>query len=174
VPMIDCPLIRSVRAGANKAKRANAGIGFLLVVLMTSGGLGLAGRCKGAPDFTSTAKDRPAATGTGTLWLGLKLRGAPIDPVAAGLNYAEQIGHDLDLTFHPAIKPQGAWSIFSARLHSMSAKKVVSYMPVVIPRADIDRAMPVIKPDPSIDFELIVKTPAVEAANQLDARESVK
>lgn len=109
--------------------------------------------------------------------------GVPVDPVAAGLNYTEQISYRLDLAFHPAIGPHDPFRIFTTRLHPYAVSpppqasqipKFVSLMPVVIPDADIDPKMLLQVPNTSVDYKMIVKAPDLESADALKAPELAK
>jgi hypothetical protein len=45
--------------------------------------------------------------------------------------------------------------------HPLLNKKLVSHMPIIEPRDDVDRNMPIIKPDPSFDHQFVLN-PDVE------------
>lgn len=42
--------------------------------------------------------------------------------------------------------------------------KIISNMPVVVPKSDVDTRMPIKAPDDKVEFKLSVKTPDVEPA----------
>jgi hypothetical protein len=145
-----------------EARCSRAIVALLSLLLAASGGWGLTHECKAAaPEIAPTAQAVPAGTPGNTLWLGLKSHGVPIDPVAAGLNYAELTSHDLDFTFHPAIGPHDPFIDFTRTLHT----KVVSHMPIIIPSTAIDPKMLLQISGPSGDEKMIVPAPTLEPEN---------
>ena len=64
----------------------------------------------------------------------------------------------------PSILGSAANSRAHAETSLAARRRIVSRMPVVAPKSDVDTRMPIKTPDDTVEFKLTVKTPEVDSA----------